>query len=243
VSEALTPGEFAKALQGKRDAERRRKLWLGGGLAAVVLLIGLGVYLAFFSTVLAANDVTVEGTTLLTADEVKEAAQVELGEPLLTQDLGAVTQRIENLAPVQSVAVSRQLPDTVAIAVTEREATYLRERDGAYDWIDPEGVAFHRTPEPVEGELLALVADVEDGQRLLADVATVAASVPPEVRPEVVSIQADAVDRISLILDGGRTVVWGSAEESQLKAEVVAALLSVEAEVYDVSAPGHPTTK
>ena len=55
---------------------------------------------------------------------------------------------------------------------------------------------------------------------------------------------AEAVDRITLTLEGGRTLVWGSAEESELKAEVAAALFaSVEAEVYDVSAPRHPTTK
>lgn len=243
MTDALTPGEFAKALQERRDAERRRKLWLGGGLGALVLLVALGGYLVFFSPVLAAQQVTVEGTSLLTADEVRSTAQVALGEPLLTQDLGAVTQRVENLPAVRSADVSRQLPDTVAIAVVERAASYLRERDGGFDWVDPEGVAFHRTAEPIEGELLALVADVEDPQRLLADAATVADNVPPDVRAEVVSIQAEAVDRISLVLDGGRTVVWGSAEESPLKAEVLATLLSVEAEIYDVSAPGHPTTR
>lgn len=91
--------------------------------------------------------------------------------------------------------------------------------------------------------MLALVAEVEDQQRLLGDVAVVVANVPPEVRPEVVSIRAEATDRISLVLEGGRTIVWGSADDSPLKGEVAAALLTVEAKVYDVSAPGHPTTK
>ncbi|MDO5676548.1 MAG: FtsQ-type POTRA domain-containing protein [Propionibacteriaceae bacterium] len=243
MNEALTPGEFAKALQNKRDAARRRKLWLGGGLATLVVLVGLGIYLFFFSPLLAAQKVTVEGASLLSVDEVVAAAQVKLGEALLTQDLDGVTQRVENMPEVRSVDVSRQWPDTVAIAVTERLPVFLRERDGVYDWVDAEGVAFHTTPEPVAGELLAVVASVEDEQRLLADVAAVAASFPPDLRPEVVSLQAEAVDRISLALEGGRTVIWGSADQSPLKAEVVATLLTVEAKVYDVSAPGHPTTK
>lgn len=243
MSDALTPGAFARALQDKRDAERRRRWWLGGGIAAAVLLVGIGVWLAFFSQVFAVQHVTVSGTKLLTADEVTAVAQVPMGEPLLTQDMGAIDERVSNLPAVLDVDVSRELPDTVAIAVTERRASYLRERDGQYDWIDPEGVTFHSTPMPGEGDLLAAVAAVEDEQRLLADVATVADAVPPELRPQIVAIQAEAVDRISFTLDGGRTVVWGSAEESSLKAEVIAALLSVEATVYDVSAPGHPTTK
>ena len=54
----------------------------------------------------------------------------------------------------------------------------------------------------------------------------------------------DSVDRITLTLTEGRTLVWGSAEESELKSQVAAALFaSTEAEVYDVSAPRHPTTK
>lgn len=243
MTEPLTPGEFAKALQSQRDARRRRKWVSIGVVAAAVVGLGVAVYFAFFSTVLAANNVAVEGTSLLSSDEVEVVAGVALGEPLITQDLSAVGQRVENLPAVAAVDVSRQFPDTVSIVVTERESAYLRERDGAYDWIDAEGVAFHRTSEPVQGQMLALVAEVEDQQRLLGDVAVVVANVPPEVRPEVVSIRAEATDRISLVLEGGRTIVWGSADDSPLKGEVAAALLTVEAKVYDVSAPGHPTTK
>ncbi|MCG6566183.1 cell division protein FtsQ/DivIB [Tessaracoccus sp. ZS01] len=243
MSEALTPGEFARALQDKRNAERRRRWWFRGGLAGALALVGLGVWLAFFSTVFAAQQVSVTGVSLLTTDQVVTAAEVSMGEPLLTQDLGAVTQRVNDLPAVRSAEVSRQLPDTVVIEVTERTAAFLRERDGQYDWIDEEGVAFHRTASPGPQDLPATVAVVEDQQRLLADVATVANHIPADVRPAVVSISAEAVDRISLALEGGRTVVWGSADESELKADVVSALLSVEATVYDVSAPGHPTTK
>ena len=71
--------------------------------------------------------------------------------------------------------------------------------------------------------------------------AVVAAAIPDALRPEVVRLTAEAVDRIALVLDGDRRLVWGSAEESELKAEVAAALFaSVDAEVYDVSAPATP---
>jgi cell division protein FtsQ len=50
------------------------------------------------------------------------------------------------------------------------------------------------------------------------------------------------VDQISLVLRDGRTVVWGSADESGLKAKVLAVLLRQRAQTYDVSVPGQPTT-
>jgi len=56
-------------------------------------------------------------------------------------------------------------------------------------------------------------------------------------------LQASAVDQIQVQLSDGDTVVWGSAEQSQLKAQVLSVLLSQEASVYDVSAPHAPTTR
>ena len=51
------------------------------------------------------------------------------------------------------------------------------------------------------------------------------------------------MDRISLVLRDGRVVVWGSAEQSEDKAAVLAALLRArDAQRYDVSVPGQPVT-
>jgi cell division protein FtsQ len=44
------------------------------------------------------------------------------------------------------------------------------------------------------------------------------------------------------MLSDGSEVRWGSAEESGLKADVLATLMSVPATTYDVSVPGLPTT-
>ena len=242
MREALPPGEFAKALQKKRMSERRRRWILRGSLAAAVVLLLVGGWLAFFSPVFETRAVVVEGTSLLTVDQVTAAAAVEMGVPLLRQDVAAITERVRALTPVREVRVSRRAPDTIAVAVTEREVSFQRRREGEWDWVDADGVVFHRTADPRPGTIQVTTSSTDE--RLLRDVAVVAAHVPDDLLPEVRRMTAEAVDRITLTLEGGRTLVWGSAEESELKAEVAAALFaSVEAEVYDVSAPRHPTTK
>ena len=60
---------------------------------------------------------------------------------------------------------------------------------------------------------------------------------------QVDHVEVATVDQISLVLRDGRTVVWGSAEESELKAEVLAPLLSSPGQTYDVSVPGQPTIR
>ncbi len=242
MTEALPPGEFAKALQQKRMSERRRRWILRGSLTGAVVLLLVGGWLAFFSPVFETRAVVVEGTSLLTVDQVTTAADVEMGVPLLRQDLTAITERVRALTPVREARVSRRAPNTVAVEVTERQVAFQRKREGEWDWIDADGVAFHRTADPQEGVIRVTTSSTDE--RLLRDVAVVAATIPDALRPEVVRLTAEAVDRITVVLDGDRRLVWGSAEESELKAEVAAALFaSVEAEVYDVSAPRHPTTK
>jgi hypothetical protein len=63
------------------------------------------------------------------------------------------------------------------------------------------------------------------------------------VRAQVRSVSASGPESITLRLTGGRTVVWGNEAQSPLKALVLAALLNRKAAVYDVSAPGAPTTR
>jgi len=117
---------------------------------------------------------------------------------------------------------------------------YQRARDDGVDWVDSDGVVFRHTDDPTG--VIQVETDTDD-QRLLADVATVVLALPDDVSGKVRSFQADAVDQIEFHISGGRTVVWGSADESDLKAQVLTALLTVDASVYDVSAPLHPTTK
>ncbi len=50
------------------------------------------------------------------------------------------------------------------------------------------------------------------------------------------------MDDVALTLRSGDLVRWGSVEDADLKASVLAALMKRKASVYDVSAPRLPTT-
>lgn len=241
MTEPLPPGAFAKALQSKRASERRRRWILRGSLAGVALLTALGVWLAYFSPAFETREVVVEGTALLTPEQVTAAAAVETGVPMARLDADAVAQRVADLPAVREATVERELPGTVRIVVEERTVAFQRKREGQWQWVDADGVVFRSVADPEPGVLQ--VTTSSDDARLLRDVATVARHLPEELRPETVRMTAEAVDRITVSLEGDRMIVWGSAEESALKSEVVSALMSVEAEVYDVSAPRHPTTE
>lgn len=241
MSQPLAPGAFAKALQDRRRGDRKRRWILWGSIVGAVVLIGAAIYLLGFSPVFATHNVQVNGTSLLTEDEVREAAQVQLELPVLREDTGAIAERVRQLKPVRDVAVGRALPDTIVINVTERTLSYQVKEKGSVSWVDTEGVIYNTSSAGSDGVIQVSAPDADD--RLRRDIATVVANLPGNVKGDIESFSAKAVDRISFTLSGDREVVWGSAEESELKGQVLSALLSVEASVYDVSAPRDPITR
>lgn len=232
---------IARKRFARRQWARRWLAWRGLVVLLVVVVLGLAAaWLVFFSSALAVQGVDVEGVDVLEPADVRRAAAVPLGEPLARVPLAEIEDRLEGLPPVKSADVSRAWPDRVRIAVTEREAVAVVERDGALRGVDDEGVLFRSFASEPRG---LPVVRIPDGTRseALAEAALVIDALPDDLAARVAHLSVATVDSISLEMRNGKQVVWGSAGNSQSKAEVLAVLLKQKASVYDVSVPGQPT--
>jgi cell division protein FtsQ len=248
--------------QARRRFARRQwaRRWLAWRRVLVVLLVaGVlagGVWLVFFSSVMAVKGVRVEGTAVLDPREVRRVAAVPGGAPLATVDLDGVQQRVTELVPVLDVDVSRSWPDRVRIDVVEREAVAVVETPAGFRGVDDEGVRFRSYPSRPRG--LPLLRDdtpsPRDGQAgddqagdeqrdAFAEAAAVVTALPADLVRRVDYVSVRTIDTISLSLRDGRTVLWGSAAQSASKAEVLAVLLERKASSYDVSVPGRPVIR
>lgn len=224
----------------RRDDRRRRGLrWLGWGLAVLALLAA--GWVVGFSPVLAARTVTVSGTKMLARDAVVSAAAVGVGTPLVTLDTGAVADRVAGLPPVAEVTVTRDWPGTVRIAVVERKARLALPAGGGYLLADAGGVVFEAVEQAPSG-LVVVDADPAE-QQVLVDVGTVFSALSPATAARVSRLAAPSRDGIELRLRDGTRVIWGSAEESALKSEVLDALLPLGGTEFNVSAPAFPTRR
>lgn len=225
----------------RRQWARRWGVWRP--LLAIVLLLGLvgtAVWFIGFSSVAAVEEVAVEGTDHLAEAEVRAAAAVPLGDPLVRVDLEAVASRVEALAPVARARVERDWPHAVRITITERVAVAVAQIGGRMRGMDVEGVVFRDYRRPPRGlPRVRVVGDVD--REALQQAATVLSALPADLAELVRRVDVETVDRISLVLTGERTVLWGSGEFSEEKAAVLSALLEAQqASRYDVSAPGQP---
>lgn len=230
----------------KRFARRQwARRWLTWrpvvALLLVIALVAGGIWLVFFSSVLAVESVDVEGTRTLDEAEVRAVAAVPEGEPLARVDLDAIRARVQALAVVRSAEVTREWPDGVLITVEERVAIAVVEIGGRIRGMDADGVVFRDYATAPPG-LPRVRTSTETRTDALQEAARVVAALPAGISRRVDHVSVATIDQIELVLRDGRTVMWGSAEDSEQKAAVLVRLLEQPAQHYDVSVPGNATT-
>ena len=247
---ALTSDDPAALRTRRRFARRQwRRRWVRWRylLTAVVLigLIGGSGWLVFASSYLRLHTVTVSGASLLSQGEVRTTAALPQNEPLATLDLDAARARIAALAPIRSVTLTREWPDTVRVSVVERTAVAVVSTSGGLRGIDASGVLF-RTYRQAPPQLPRIETAPGIGTAALSEAAAVVAAMPVDLAALVDHVEVETVDQITVDLRSGHTVKWGSADASAEKAQVVSALLANKEltspdQIIDVSAPGQPT--
>lgn len=223
-------------------ARRRRRLLR---LLALVLLAGLvvaGVWAVWFSALLSVREVRAVGVEGGRAETVLAAAAVPTGVPLARVDAARAEQAVLALDWVSDAEVRRGWPSEVVIAVTAREPVAVLTGEGADPAagrraVDAEGVVFQTTAAESRG-----LPRVDAEGVALAEAMAVLAALPPDLAKRVVSAAAGTRDDVELTLRSGDLVRWGSADQAAFKAEVLRALMTRKADVYDVSAPELPTT-
>ncbi|WP_461009787.1 cell division protein FtsQ/DivIB [Streptomyces capparidis] len=226
-------------------------------VALAALAAGGGAWLLYGSSLLEVRQVRVTGNEILTAGRIREAAGVSPGGALVEVDTAAVERRLlKELPRLERVEVARSWPDTLHVEVTEREPAAVLRKGAGYTEVDRTGVAYAdvtTAPQGVPLVRLQLPRDPqgsatlrEFGRRaLLRSAVEVARSLPPQVRSATGSIDVRSYDDIQLLLSGGRTVAWGSAERGEEKREALAALLKAapKAKRYDVTSPSSPAVQ
>ncbi|MGV9310912.1 cell division protein FtsQ/DivIB [Streptomyces sp. NPDC003691] len=218
-------------------------------LAALALTAGI-LWALYGSSWFRVREVTASGTRVLTPQQVVDAAEVTMGEPLVSVGTGEVEERLRKALPrIGSVEVSRSWPGGITLEVTERRPVLVLEQGGRFTEVDEDGVRFatvDRAPGAVPR--LRLETTVSPGarrfgtDRLVTEAVRVRGELPRRAAADLRALVVRSYDDMTAELAGGRTVVWGSPEEGEQKARALSALMKAEPEArrYDVSAPTAP---
>ena len=219
---AIDPRVRARRVAVRRAEGRRRLLWVGVGLGAVVVsLLAVGVVA---SPLFGVDDVVVQGATYTDTDVLDAVIEELSGDAVLLVDSAAIEARLEEVPWVERARVDPRFPGTVVIDIRERRAlASFQGGDGRWRVIDVQG----RVLDVLDGQPVAYMPiigvhpDTARGQFAGAPYAAAAALVqvlPAEVRVVTRSVGLDAVTgTLTLELTSATTVRLGSADDLDLK--------------------------
>ncbi|MYZ40588.1 FtsQ-type POTRA domain-containing protein [Streptomyces sp. MnatMP-M17] len=218
-------------------------------IMASVLLAG-GTWALYGSNWLRVERVSTSGAEVLTRAEVESAAAVPVGAPLISVDTDAIEARLRRKLPrIDSVEVARSWPHGISLKVIERKPVLLIEKGAKFIEVDGDGVRFaevEKAPAGVPGLELTVDQTAVPRRfgtgRLILEAVRARSELPRKVAADTRKVRVRSYDSISLELTGGRTVMWGSAEDGTAKARALAALMKAapKAAYFDVSAPTAP---
>jgi cell division protein FtsQ len=227
----------------------RRQPWRAAFFVLMVLAIVAGVAWALLeSRLFVVRGVEVTGTHLVTPAQVRSAADIPAGLPLIRVNEAAVAHRVERLRQVESAQVSRDWPNRMLISVTERVPALAVPGGQGYDLVDKHGVVVETVSEqPLDTPILALPGGSAQPSALRGNPAVYAAAVvvrelPRYLAKSLVSVRAPSAIEVTLRLRNGVSIVWGGTDRPAEKAKELAVLMRTHARSYDVSAPGTAVT-
>jgi cell division protein FtsQ len=223
-----------------RGLVRGLKALLWSALLSVIA-VGVGLLL-YFTPLMSARVTAITGLKAVTQEEVEQAVAVAPDTPLLQINTDAVAERVATIRRVASARVQRDYPSTLRVTVVERVPVVVKDYPDGSHLFDRDGVDFAAAPPPPG--LPYLDADTpgpSDPPTLAA--LEVLTALRPEVAGQVSRIAAPSVAAITLTLNDGREVIWGTTDRTDEKALKLGALLTQPGRTYDVSSPDLPTVK
>jgi cell division protein FtsQ len=206
-----------------------------------VIAVGLGAIL-YFTPLMSVRQTVVTGTGVVTQEDVLRELNITKGTRLLQIDTAAAADRVASIRRVASARVQCEYPSTLRVTIVERVPVAAWAGGDGTHLIDRDGVDFANEPPPPGIPVLDVVAPGPQDPTTKAAL-QVLTSLAPDLARQVAKIAAPSVSSITLTLDDGRTIVWGTTDRTAEKAEKLGALLTQPGRMYDVSSPDLPTVK
>ena len=227
---------------------RTRKL-LSPQLAILVVAIAVLAYFLGWSSIFSVKKVEIAGapTTAVQA-EIENRSQIEVGQQLARVNPQSVARRIEKLAWVKDVAISRNwLSGVVAIEISPRvPLAFFNSDQVSGQAIDEEGELFS-LPGYTNPDLALISAKSPDSALKANELFT---ALPDKFRRSITLMMATSTNTFTLnsTLEGRDIRIrWGDSQDMALKISVINSLLKLpenkQIKMIDVVAPHAPIVK
>ncbi|MEA3493038.1 MAG: FtsQ-type POTRA domain-containing protein [Candidatus Margulisiibacteriota bacterium] len=240
---------------------RPRSIRILAFIISVLVLLGIGIYILSLP-IFDIRDVVVNGTRMLSADEVRALAGIPMSENLFFTNFSRAEENLGKIAAIKEVRVYRIPPATVLISVKEREPiamvvfpkkSVVTSRDGHIINRNPNITLI--IPNMAELPVISGINEKEAlknnriDKRISQLISEVILKLSEFMESERMRLEVGGMKDINLVLDDLLKVKIGSTEKIKRKMSVFVALLPVIAgkwssvEYVDVRFPDNPVIK
>lgn len=240
--------EFVARPTHVADPDLRRRL-LPWAIAAVALLVlvagGVGfTYTPYFR----ASTIEVTGERHFSDAAVLRMAGLGERTNVFHLDAGAAERRLERDPWIRRATVTRRLPHTISVTVSERTAVAIVTEGSTAMLVAADGTLLGPAS---DGVVLPHIAAIEgtgsDDPESVRVGGHVVAAMPAALRPLVESVSVDLDGSVTVQTTTGVTVTYGDTSQLAAKGQSLLAVLEyagsrrVRLAAVDVTVPGAPT--
>lgn len=228
----------------------------------LLIPIGIGVYYVLSLPIWKIQEVVVNGTKMLSAEEIKSLSSVPISENLFLSSFARVRSNLGKITAIKEFHIYRIPPATVLIKIKERKPIAVVMLLNKSAIVDEEGFILNRNPNltlnvPNMTDLPVIYGlgteEVVAGEKIDSKISQLIADIVLELSnllgSRQIQLELGGFEKISFLLDDLLRVKVGRDEDVKKKMEVFKNLLSViankwsQVEYVDVRYPDNPVIK
>lgn len=233
--------------EAARDSDRRRKILLT--VVFFLVLAALG-WVMFFSPIFALtmSEVRVNGAkAFVSEDDIRAVITPHEGTPLARLNMSELGEDIARIPNVAEYVHTRRWPRGLTVSITERVPVAAIPRGDSFSLVDREAIEVDVVEELPDTIPLINIPGEDLDERVLTTALAILEILPETVHEDIAKLTASTQDNVVLTLRDGVRVKWGSAQDSEVKVNVLEVLRPKAQELgkktIDLSAPNLPIIK
>lgn len=228
-------------LRARRRLTTVQMMSILGALACTALM----VWVVFFSALFALNPERIEiagDDPTVPIDSVYARVAPFAGTPLTRLNVTQVVESIKVVPQIKDAEVHKAWPNGLSVSFVVRKPAMVMQVNGSLVALDDEGIELGPVAQrPAGVPLVALPDDPDNRGAHARGVIAAWTALSEDIRQRVGTVTV-ANHQMTMALQDGRQVRWGTLTDETLKAKVLQVLMQRDAKIYDVSSPTSPVT-
>lgn len=231
--------EQQRILQNKKR-KKKNKLRKLIYILLIILAVAVAMVVLSLTVLFKIETITIKGNEIYSEKEITAVLPIEKEKNLFLTDLDGAAQKLEESLPyIYNAEVTRKLPSTIVVNITETQTVYsIKNKDKTYTLLDDnfkvlEASAAENPGDSIEIKKLALAsanegmtADISDEQ-VKKDLTALAAIIKElQLEDEITAIYSTDINNNYMVYDGRIIYKLGTAED--LENKVYSALAATE---------------